>query len=135
MMPGINGYELTRRLKQNFETCHIPIILLTALNVPDKYQEGIESGADAYIVKPFSMKLLLARIFNLIEQRNKIRERFSNDLTYNAPVISKNDKDKDFADQMLAIVKKNMAAPTSLPTTLRRRCTSDAASSTRRSRV
>lgn len=109
MMPGINGYELTKRLKQNFETCHIPIILLTALNVPDKYQEGIESGADAYIVKPFSMKLLLARIFNLIEQRNKIRERFSNDLTYNAPVISKNDKDKDFADQMLAIVKKNMA--------------------------
>ena len=49
MMPGMNGFELTKRLKNKFETCHIPIILLTALSTDDKVLEGTESGADAYI--------------------------------------------------------------------------------------
>lgn len=73
-MPGMNGFEVTRKLKNEFTTSHIPIILLTALNIEEKYQEGIESGADAYITKPFNVSLLLARIFKLIELRDKLRQ-------------------------------------------------------------
>lgn len=62
MMPGMNGFELTKRLKNSFETSHIPIILLTALSTDENVLEGTESGADAYITKPFSPQLLMARI-------------------------------------------------------------------------
>ena len=73
LMPGMTGFEVTKKLKSDFATSHIPIILLTALNSPEKHLEGIEAGADAYIAKPFSIKLLLARVFRLIEQRDKLR--------------------------------------------------------------
>ena len=53
-MPGLSGFEVTRKLKSDFNTSHIPIILLTALNAPESHLEGVESGADAYITKPFS---------------------------------------------------------------------------------
>ena len=79
LMPGMTGFEVTKKLKSDFATSHIPIILLTALNSPEKHLEGIEAGADAYIAKPFSIKLLLARVFRLIEQRDKLREKFSSE--------------------------------------------------------
>ena len=78
-MPGMTGFEVTKKLKSDFDTSHIPIILLTALSSPEKHLEGIEAGADAYIAKPFSVKLLLARVFRLIEQRDKLREKFSSE--------------------------------------------------------
>ena len=74
-MPGMTGFEVTKELKSDFSTSHTPIILLTALNSPEKHLEGVESGADAYIVKPFSIKLLLAQVCKLIEQRDKLREK------------------------------------------------------------
>ena len=74
LMPGMTGFEVTKELKSDFSTSHTPIILLTALNSPEKHLEGVESGADAYIVKPFSIKLLLAQVCKLIEQRDKLRE-------------------------------------------------------------
>ena len=77
MMPGMNGFELTKRLKNKFETCHIPVILLTALSTDDKVLEGTESGADAYITKPFSPQLLVARIFQLLDQRERLKQKFS----------------------------------------------------------
>ena len=60
LMPGCSGFELTRKLKNDFNTSHIPIILLTALNSQEKHLEGVEAGADAYITKPFSSSLLRA---------------------------------------------------------------------------
>ena len=56
MMPEMNGFEVTRQLKKDFQTCHIPIILLTAHSSLEHELEGIDSGADAYITKPFSLK-------------------------------------------------------------------------------
>jgi len=111
LMPGLSGFEVTQKLKSDFTTSHIPVILLTALNAPESHLEGVESGADAYITKPFSTKLLLARIFKLIEQRDKLREKFSNDLSMVRPVICATDKDKEFTEKLTRIVEEQMENP------------------------
>lgn len=108
LMPGMTGFEVTRHLKNNFDTSHIPIILLTALSTEEKQLEGVNSGADAYITKPFSPKLLLARIFKLIEQREKLREKFSNDPGMVRPAICTSQQDKEFADRLRIIMEKQI---------------------------
>lgn len=108
LMPGMTGFEVTRSLKNDFGTSHIPIILLTALSAEEQQLEGVRSGADAYITKPFSTKLLLARIFKLIEQREKLREKFSNDPQMIHPAICSSQQDKDFADRLQIIMDKQM---------------------------
>ena len=108
LMPGMTGFEVTRKLKNDFNTSHIPIILLTAMNSAESHLEGVESGADAYITKPFSPKLLLARIFKLIEQREKLREKFSNDPNMVRPAICTSDKDKEFADKLQVVMDKQL---------------------------
>jgi len=81
MMPGLNGFDLTKKLKEDFSTCHIPLILLTAY-VSDEYlTEGIEAGADAYISKPFSMKHLLLQINKLIEKRERLNKHYSSNVS------------------------------------------------------
>ena len=109
LMPGMNGYEVTRRLKDDFNTSHIPIILLTAMSTAENELEGTESGADAYITKPFSPKLLLARIFQLIKQRDKLREKFSNDPYIELPATCSSDKDKEFLNKLNLIIKERMS--------------------------
>ena len=109
LMPGMNGFEVTRKLKTNFETSHIPIILLTAMSAPENQLKGVESGADAYITKPFSLKLLLAHTFQLIEQREKLRNKFSNDPTMMNPILCSTTMDKKFADRLHAIMEKQLA--------------------------
>lgn len=104
MMPGINGFEVTKRLKNNFETSHIPIILLTALGTEESMLEGTESGADAYMTKPFSPQLLKARIFQLLEQREKLRQKFSHDQTSIRPSLCSTDKDQLFVRRLDAII-------------------------------
>ena len=111
LMPGMTGFEVTKKLKTDFDTSHIPIILLTALNSPEKHLEGIKAGADAYIAKPFSVKLLLARVFRLIEQRDKLREKFSNEPGIVRPAMCTTDRDKEFADRLAAILEQNLARP------------------------
>ena len=109
LMPGMTGFEVVRKLKADFATSHIPIILLTALSSIESHLEGVESGADAYITKPFSPKLLLARIFKLIEQREKLRERFSNEPKMDKPAICTTDKDKQFAEDLLQVIEKELS--------------------------
>lgn len=111
LMPGMTGFEVTKKLKSDFATSHIPIILLTALNSPEKHLEGIESGADAYIAKPFSIKLLLARAFRLIEQRDKLREKFSSEPGVMRAAICTTDRDKEFADRLAAILEQHLSRP------------------------
>lgn len=111
LMPGMTGFEVTHKLKNNFETSHIPIILLTAMSSAESHLEGVESGADAYITKPFSPKLLLARAFKLIEQREKLREKFSNDPNMMHPAICTSDKDKEFADKLHFFMEQQLTNP------------------------
>ena len=108
LMPGMTGFEVTRRLKNDFDTSHIPIILLTALSTTESHLEGVENGADAFITKPFSLKLLLTRIFKLIEQREKLREKFSHDPNMIRPAICTSDKDKEFADKLQRIMEQQI---------------------------
>ena len=78
MMPKMNGIELTRRLKDDIRTCHIPIILLTAKSTDEDKEEGYDSGADSYLTKPFTAKLLASRIRNLLTARRRLTEMIVN---------------------------------------------------------
>ena len=109
MMPGISGFELTRVLKSDFGTSHIPIVLLTALEESENHIAGIEVGADAYITKPFSTRLLMARVFRLVDQREKLREKFSKDPFSQHKVICTNDSDKEFAEQLSSLVDNHLS--------------------------
>lgn len=112
MMPEMDGFELTKKLKNDFGTSHIPIILLTALDSAENHMEGVESGADAYVTKPFSPKLLVMRMFKLIEQRDKLREKFSKDLSAVRPALCSTEHDKDFIDKMTEVIDKEMSSST-----------------------
>ena len=79
MMPVMNGLEFCQRVKDNIATSHIPVILLTARALSKHQVEGYESGADAYITKPFSADVLLARIDNLLKNRLRLKELFANE--------------------------------------------------------
>lgn len=111
LMPGMTGFEVTKKLKSDFATSHIPIILLTALNTPEKQLEGIEAGADAYIAKPFSIKLLLARVFQLIEQREKLRTKFSSEPGMMRTAICTTSRDKEFAERLNIVLEQNLSNP------------------------
>ncbi len=108
LMPGMTGFEVTQKLKNDFDTSHIPIILLTAMGSAESHLQGVESGADAYITKPFSPKLLLMQAFKLIEQREKLREKFSNDPNMIRPAICTSEKDKDFADKLQTTLEQQI---------------------------
>lgn len=108
MMPGCSGFELTRKLKNDFNTSHIPVILLTAMTSVENHVKGVECGADAYITKPFSPRLLLARAFKLIEQREKLKEKFSHDPNQVRPALCSSDKDKLFVEKMGRIMETQL---------------------------
>lgn len=109
MMPEMDGFEVTRQLKHEFQTCHIPIILLTAHSSIEHQLEGIESGADAYIMKPFSIKYLTTRVFKLIEQREQLKKRFSNEYVLDGNLITATNKDKEFFDMIDRILEQNIS--------------------------
>lgn len=104
MMPGMNGFEITKRLKNSFETSHIPIILLTALSTDENVLEGTESGADAYITKPFSPQLLMARILQLLNQREILRQKFGKEPQEIRSAMLSNEQDSLFVKRLDSIV-------------------------------
>lgn len=104
MMPGMNGFELTKRLKNSFETSHIPIILLTALSTDENVLEGTESGADAYITKPFSPQLLMARILQLLNRCEILRQKFGKVPQEIRSAMLRNEQDSLFVKRLDSIV-------------------------------
>jgi DNA-binding response OmpR family regulator len=108
MMPEMDGFELCNKLKNDYRTSHIPIILLTAkADIPSRI-EGLETGADAYIVKPFNQRELLVRMQKLLELRRKLFSRYTigNSLESSSdPVIQKEDL---FFKKLNEIIQKNL---------------------------
>jgi signal transduction histidine kinase/DNA-binding response OmpR family regulator len=108
MMPNMDGVEFCKKLKTDERTSHIPVIMLTAKASVENRIEGLETGADDYITKPFNMKELLTRINNLIEQRRKLRERFSREVTLQPKDIAITSADEKFLNRTIEIIEKNM---------------------------
>ena len=104
----MSGDELCSAIKTSVEMSHIPVILLTALGDEKNILGGLEIGADAYITKPFSISLLLARISKLIEQRDKLREKFSNEPGMVHAAICTNNKDSKFLAKLNEMLNEHM---------------------------
>ena len=107
MMPEMDGFEVVKQIKGNFQTCHIPVILLTAHSSSEHQFEGIESGADDYITKPFSLKYVQKRVLKMIEQREQLKKRFSKGLVIEGNLMPSTDKNKEFFDMIEAILEEN----------------------------
>ncbi len=106
MMPGMDGNELCRKLKTDERTSHIPVVMLTAKAGESARLEGFETGADDYITKPFSPVELRIRVLNIIDQRKKLRERFSRDITLQPRDLAITSADERFLDRAMNILKE-----------------------------
>jgi len=111
MMPVMDGFELCKKIKTNFDHSHIPIILLTAKNTLQSKIEGLEVGADAYIEKPFSPEHLQVQIANLLINRNKIREHFASSPLAGINTMAYSKPDESFLDRLNAAIIKNIQNP------------------------
>lgn len=110
MMPIMDGLEFCQKIKENEVTSHIPVILLTARSTEEQQMEGIESGADAYMVKPFNAEMLLLQIENLLASRRKLRLLFNGQTAkedLNEDVLKPNDR--KFIDTLKLTIKKRMS--------------------------
>ena len=109
MMPVMDGLEFCQQLKTDKAISHIPVILLTARSLDEQRVEGYEHGADAYISKPFSLRLLLSRIDNLIESRKKLNQTWSKGVEDDEIGNISNEIDKSFLKQLRKIIQENLA--------------------------
>lgn len=122
MMPKMSGVELTKKLKEDVRTCHIPIILLTAKVSMEDQEEGYDSGADSYLTKPFTTKLLASRIANLLANRRRLTEQLKSTLFKSESEIPSlspfsftenecsglSQLDRDFLNRLNDVIEKNI---------------------------
>jgi signal transduction histidine kinase/DNA-binding response OmpR family regulator len=111
MMPEKDGYELCRELKQDVKTSHIPIILLTAKASDQSVIEGLETGADDYITKPFNTEILMARIRNLIELRSHLQQKFRKLMVLQPNEILVSSVDEKFLKDVQDIIERKLSDP------------------------
>jgi signal transduction histidine kinase/DNA-binding response OmpR family regulator/ligand-binding sensor domain-containing protein len=105
MMPEMGGKELCHVIKSNFQTSHIPVIMMTALSDLDTKIEGLETGADAYLEKPFNMKILIAMANNLINSRETIHQILS---SKSQDKVTPKSADENFLSEVVEIIKNNI---------------------------
>jgi signal transduction histidine kinase/DNA-binding response OmpR family regulator len=109
MMPGVDGYELCRVLKNDVKTSHIPLILLTARAAEDDIIAGLETGADDYITKPFNTRILCARIKNLIDLRRQWQQKMQRQMTLRPAEIPVSSVDETFLKDLQKLIEKNLS--------------------------
>jgi DNA-binding response OmpR family regulator/two-component sensor histidine kinase len=112
MMPVMDGLQMCMQIKNNASTCHIPVILLTALDSQEFTIKGFEIGADAYITKPFNEALLLTHIKNLIETRKKIKDAYCPSSFFQNIFSTKDAADQEFIKKCLDIIYENAESET-----------------------
>jgi len=108
MMPRMNGFDLTKEIKEDLETSHIPVILLTARLSDDVRTEGYQYGADSYITKPFRMEMLLVRIKNLLDEREKRVRSFSTKADVSPMHVTITTVDQKLMARIMEYLEKNM---------------------------
>lgn len=111
LMPKLSGTELCRKIKSEISTCHIPVVLLTARVDIDQNIEGILTGADDYIGKPFNTKLLISRCNNLVNSRIMLQEKFSKSPEISSKMLATNPIDNDILDRATSIIEQHMDDP------------------------
>lgn len=111
MMPRVDGYQLCKTLKQDRSTSHIPIILLTAKAAEENILEGLETGVDDYITKPFSTRILCARIKNLIDLRRQIQQNHRREMTLRPVKTDISTLDREFFKDLHQVIENNLSDP------------------------
>ncbi len=109
IMPVMNGYDLCRSVKSDVATSHIPVILLTGMTDRESVIRGLESGADDYIVKPFDMSVLKARIRNILNERQRLKEAVLHSSNASARNEWSNKLDQEFMDKVISVVQKELS--------------------------
>ncbi len=107
MMPKMDGYKFSLEIRKNEKTSHIPIIMLTAKAGLDDKIEGLETGVDAYLTKPFSARELKVRIKNLIVQRKELRKKFGRATIIKPSEVSAVSVDQEFLQKVIGIIESN----------------------------
>ncbi len=108
MMPEMDGIEFCQHLKQNIETSHIPIAILSAKSATEARIEGLETGADVYLTKPFSMQELSLQIRNLLRRRDIVNEHIKSHGTYNALSNAIPERDRQFIERLTKVINDNI---------------------------
>jgi signal transduction histidine kinase/ligand-binding sensor domain-containing protein/DNA-binding response OmpR family regulator len=108
MMPEMDGIHFCKKIKQNIQTCHIPVILLTAKNETNQQIKGLEVGADDYVTKPFSIALLEAKLQNITRSRKRLKEYYSSSKEIIPENIAFNTLDEDFLRDAIAIIEAHI---------------------------
>lgn len=113
MMPRMDGFELVRHIRDDERLRPLPVVMLTALTAEEKQQKGLEVGADVYIAKPFSVKVLIAQIATLIHLREVMQRSFASRPARKAlaPQILKDEKDKKFIEQLDTMIGSRLGDP------------------------
>ncbi len=111
MMPNMSGIELCAKIKDNFDTSHIPVVLLTAKTAVEHKFEGLRIGADDYVTKPFDVKLLVLRCNNLLNNRELLKRKYVHDPEFKSPQLATSSSDLDLLDRATEIVLHNMRNP------------------------
>lgn len=108
MMPEMDGNEFCRNLKNDVRTSHIPVIMLTARGAEEHQVEGLESGADIYLTKPFSVLVLQTYISNLLKAKDLLRQVYSQKIYLEPSNVEVGTVDKQFMESFMGIVDKNL---------------------------
>ncbi|MCP5104800.1 MAG: response regulator, partial [bacterium] len=110
-MPRTDGFQLCRTLKGDRKTSHIPIILLTAKAAEENIIEGLKTGADDYITKPFNTEILVARIKNLIGLRRHLQETINREMTLQPTNLKVSHVDKELLKELKTVIEANISDP------------------------
>jgi ligand-binding sensor domain-containing protein/signal transduction histidine kinase/DNA-binding response OmpR family regulator len=111
MMPEMDGIALCSKLKSDTRTSHVPVILLTARTPIIFNIEGLETGADDYITKPFNLTVLEARVWNLLDSRQKLRDRYRKEITLQPKNVAITSPDEKFLERVMNFIEKNIDEP------------------------
>lgn len=111
MMPKMSGIEMCRKIKSNFETSHIPVVLLTAQTAEEYTVQGLKMGADDYVTKPFNVKHLFMRCNNLVNSRKLLQQKYAKQVDNNVDILATNSADHQFMKQCVACIEENLDNP------------------------